>query len=168
MESLSFDDLFKSILKLFKVGSSSCYDYEYLNLSPPNGTMVWIESYHGHITDILGNISEFHDWLKPKLEDFFDGLHYCFQTACPRDNKRRFLAYGNIISNKKLRKRKSFMGTMAKEFSSDLCSIRDKGYPGFYGSDADTEEKRRIIFFTYIKNYVYRLFTINFHCTPKF
>lgn len=162
---LSFENLSKSILSLFVLvptcGIPSYFTCE--KLLNERGNI----DYGDKINSFIGEIDEFHDWLKPKLEELFNDFNKYFFTSIERMNRRRMLAYEDIVKcnwcNRLLFKRQ-----MMKELKIDMDSyIKNCRLSNgeirctFLKKNMDTEEGRRLVFFKCIKDYVHRLFLIN-------
>lgn len=162
MDTLSFKDLSDSILSLFETNKEYGYAYNCVLLLDLN--QVWMEAREHSIIQAIGELKDFHDWLEPRLEEFFTdfGVKY-FCTPDKRMNQRRYYAYKNIVKNKSC-KRKLFKRRMMKEFYLDITSFRRDG--DFVGEYTQTEASRRILFFAGIKNYVFRLFLIDEYSYP--
>lgn len=156
METLSFKDLLNSILSLFE---STADGYSYKGIVLLNKTPGGMEIYERAINLCIGGITDFHDYLKPKLVEFFTDFDKTFFfTQSERKNHRRFYRYESIVKSK-LCRRDSFKRKMMKELFPDIALINK--YESF-----DTQENRRILFLNCIKNYVHRLFLIDVYYYP--
>lgn len=168
MDTFTFECLSDSILSLFE----SIPDYSYYNkyyqfeklLRKYNFSKCVF--YKERITSFIGDIDDFHDWLKLKLEEFFVDFGAHFFTTNQRINRRRCIAYRKIV---KSIKRNPFKRKMMIELDSDIEScivnelrmVYDNTDYIYSGAYTDTVENRRMLFLSFIKNYVYRLFLIN-------
>lgn len=157
MEALKFDNLSNSILSLFKIKRGS-YDRCDLIIFPTEESFAQINN-SLLAKDILGFASSFYNWLEPKLKEFFDSFNAFFKTKNERVNNRRIMEYKTIITDEECNLR-SFRKKMAKHLIKDICAMVNSRKDG--SEDKSTEEKRRIIFFNCIKNYIYRLFLIEY------
>lgn len=148
MDSLqyTFKDLSNSILSLFEKNSSSAYMYNCINVL--GGTVAMMELNYIVIELFIGDIGNFYEWLKPKLYKFFENYNYVYES---------------VVKSKSC-KRIAFKRKMMKELYLDISAFISDG--NFVGKYTDTEKNRLILFFNCIKNYIYRLFLINIHCSP--
>lgn len=156
---LPFTDLSNSILNLFK----KC-GYHYVCADLLGGNVAMMDIHEWDLASFIGDIEDFHNWLKPKLDEFFKGFYmryFCTQNS--RINRRRHYIYQNVVKSKSCKKA-VFRKKMMKELDLDRRSfIKDGVYDGEY---TDREETRRILYLNCIKNYVHRLFLINHYCIP--
>lgn len=159
MNSLTFRDLSNSILNLFEKKDERLH-----NCIDLLGGNVGLMGVHKTlITSFIGYIDEFYNWLKPKLEEFFEHFDTHFRTKNERINRRRYYRYESIIKSKSC-KRRAFKREMMNEIKLDIISfLKDGEYVGEY---TDTEENRRMLLLNCIKDYVYRSFLIDAHCYP--
>lgn len=157
---LNFDDLFYSILSLFEKSHGDTYHCVYLL----GGTVAMKDVHEGIITSFIGDIGEFYDWLKPKLEIFYNDFQEHFHTDDERKNRRRRFVYESIVKLKAC-KRDTFKRNMMKDLMLDILAfdVVDGAYVGEY---TDTIANRRMLFYNCIENYINRLFLINIECFP--
>lgn len=156
---LSFTDLSNAILSMFEKNGHHFNFAEILG-----GTVAMMDIHEYDFTSFIGNIEDFHDWLKPKLDQFFKGFYSrYFCTLNPRKNRRRQFIYQTVVKSKSCKKI-TFKRKMMNELNLDRISFLNEGK--YDGDFTDTEENRRILFLNCIINYVYRLFLINQCCVP--
>lgn len=159
----SFEILSKSILSLFEL--EPIYDRYYMceKILDADDKYFFIGSLT-RLTSFIGEIDDFHKWLQPKLNDFFEDFDKHFFTTNDRMNRRRLIAYDSIIKFK-LCKRLPFKKQMMRELDLDIESFikyAEEVYGDYtYFEEAGAEEDRRLLFFSCIKNYVHRLFFIS-------
>lgn len=162
MNSLKFTDLSKSILSLFEHDPRNYTTHDCIHLL--GGGVARMGMTKQRITGFIGDIDDFRNWVKPKLDAFFSTFDkYYFFTRNERINRRRNYIYEKIVKSKAC-KRIAFKRKMMVELDLDITSFLKDGE--FDGEYTDTEENRRILFLNCIKNYVHRLFLTDVHCHP--
>lgn len=155
IDSEAFKKLSETILKLFEIEpSKSSLNYEYIKII--GGTVAWMLTVDRCLRKVIGEISQFHVWLRPKLDEFFENFFENFHMDDDRLNTRRFYPYESLILKNGC-KNKRFKKKMVEELHLDMCSMLES---------KENDENRRIIFLNCIKNFVYRTFGINKNCTP--
>lgn len=158
-EDYSFKELKTVILELFEKRKGHSYGW----VKALGGYAFTKKENLTYITEFIGDLNNFRDWLEPKLDEFFKTFYARhFRTSNEKMNHRRHSTYGDIVDDK-ICQTAEFKRAMVTDLDHDRYAF----LMGNYADDTEcTQEGRRLVFFKSIRNYIHRLFVTNQYSVP--